>query len=802
MSLKYNYEINFNQVAQINPVVLNFSTAINWTNILPTVWTPSGKPVKGMWHKDNSRKRYYTVASSYLSTLPFAFDIETTKVSRPLPGTKKMIHHSYPYIWQALVNNTVIIGRTIDEFKQLTSIIATHLNLGIHDVRDKKGKIVKKSYEARFWVANLSYEFAHIHKHFKFTNVFAKKLRQPISATTEDGIIFQDALAISGTSLAGIPKQFNTPTKKLKGDLDYDKPRNTQTPLTAQERQYCINDVVILGEFSNYLQQAYIQNGLKIPQTKTGILRNDVKTAFKAIAQHKGYWDKGINSWLYSILPHTAEEFQTVQERLFRGGFTHANPAHAGKVLTDVNGVDFTSSYPAVILQKDFPMTAFVPVQPPQTLNEVANPMTYDPHSHQQVKAVSKGVYTFTNLRVTRGMGVESVSKLYEYLDNGNSEEKARMACGTLIVDNGKILFAGTATLHLTDADLRIFLKFYTWDKVVLTDYMVATAGKLPTYLTRIVCKYYQIKAELKDQCRKNNIDPDTLVAYKLAKAMVNSAYGMMCEKLHLENPDYNNGLWEDEEGYRNDFAYNESFEHIVFGDLDKLAAGKAGIKRILSPFWGVWVTAYARENLLNMVYEIGDDAVYCDTDSIYFLNVDKHMPKIDAYNKYIFNLNNSWTANVPDITPAYFEDLGAFELINKDGNYTRFKTLGAKRYLKEGPHLDKKTNTISIEIGQTIAGLPKGVLIEYSDHLNKDPFDIFEDNLTIPENFVNKNAHIYNPNPHSDIVTDEFGHTETMTSLSSVAIYPVGFSLGLADDYRSLLFRLFDGETVEEIIS
>ena len=50
---------------------------------------------------------------------------------------------------------------------------------------------------------------------------------------------------------------------------------------------------------------------------------------------------------------------------------------------------------------------------------------------------------------------------------------------------------------------------------------------------------------------------------------------------------------------------------------------------------WGVYVAAYARQNLLKMILKIDYcDFVYSDTDSIKFKNLEKYKKDFDKYNK------------------------------------------------------------------------------------------------------------------------------------------------------------------------
>ena len=52
-------------------------------------------------------------------------------------------------------------------------------------------------------------------------------------------------------------------------------------------------------------------------------------------------------------------ETYTMLKRAFMGGFTHSSLNHTGKILKNVSSIDFTSSYPSVMLSEKFPMSRF-----------------------------------------------------------------------------------------------------------------------------------------------------------------------------------------------------------------------------------------------------------------------------------------------------------------------------------------------------------------------------------------------------------------------------------------------------------
>ena len=47
--------------------------------------------------------------------------------------------------------------------------------------------------------------------------------------------------------------------------------------------------------------------------------------------------------------------------------------------------------------------------------------------------------------------------------------------------------------------------------------------------------------------------------------------------------------------------------------------------KQVLVYQWGVWITAWARHELFKGILEIDEDVIYCDTDSIKFLNYENY---------------------------------------------------------------------------------------------------------------------------------------------------------------------------------
>ena len=122
------------------------------------------------------------------------------------------------------------------------------------------------------------------------------------------------------------------------------------------------------------------------------------------------------------------------------------------------------------------------------------------------------------------------------------------------------------------------------------------------------------------------------------------------------------------------------------------------------------------------------------------------------------------------------------------EGHYTRFKTLGAKRYLYE-------------EGGQlylTVAGLSKMNGINYMiKKCNNDfskVFDMFTDDLHIPAENTGKNTHTYIDIEITDEIEDYKGNKQIVTSLSAVHLEPTNFSLSISDYYIKFYKMLQSG--------
>ena len=674
------------------------------------------------------------------------FDIETTRIGE----------HAFMYHWQVAWNDEILLMRRWDDFTRLLLQIDTWCKA--------------KSCRVIMWVANLGHEFAFLQCRYKASKIFATDAHTPL--TVDIGQVqFRECLTISGQGgLANLAKNY-CKTQKLKGDLNYDIIRNSITPIydgtngTDNEMGYMINDVKILAEFAEYMFSQYSDKGQDLPLTATGIVRNEIKAA----VDETGQADE-IRKAVNALFPKR-ETYNFIMEYLFRGGYTHANIWHVHITLDNIIGIDYTSSYPACMLHHYYPMTPFVDCE-----LAVDGTQTEITDSKLETHCVWF-VVNFYDIERTTYHAIESEHKLIE--QHG------------VLLDNGRMYKADFIQVALTELDYQIYRKFYTWKKLEIIHAQCASRGKLPNYVLKPLKKFYKIKQKLKGTELENSIE------YKNAKAAVNSFYGCMVTRLKFYQWYINDG--EPFQLGTRTIKHGEWYEKPSEKSYQKLIE-----KQVLSPYWGIYVTSWARYNLLSVLFEIDCDflennAVYLDTDSIYFFDDERIREIVKRYNDKMYEQNK-------ELEPEFF-DIGCFSWIDTDKEtgepiHYKFKTLGAKRYLKyyqehaEITVSGMKKGTLERKIKRTFATKDSYTL--YEDFKKKkgklgyvdipELFDCFNDNFILACDESLKLASNYEVEPYEETVTDEFGNTEIMHEYSGVALVPIEFSITIKDVYKELV--------------
>ena len=667
--------------------------------------------------------------------IPNAFDIETSSFFQLLENNTEPQKVAIMYVWTASIGGFVIMGRTWYEF----SLFIENLVRGFKT--DSEHRLI-------IYVHNLAFDFSFFRKWLEWKNVFSLDNRKPIYAVTVDGIEFRCSYLLSGYKLSKVAEHLhNADIKKLVGDLDYSLLRHSKTVLSDMEKQYCVNDVQIVTAYINECieEEGTLQN---IPLTKTGYVRR--------YARNMCFYPDGkpcedsIQELEYKNLIHklnlSVDEYYQLK-RGFQGGFTHANPFYVSKIMESVASFDFASSYPGVIVAEKFPMSS----------SELLDNVDKDIFIHS--------INNYCCLFELELTGVCSRVFYDNYI--------SRYRCRELIhpqVNNGRVVKADHLKITVTEQDYFIIERFYKWEKMSVGNFRRYKRGYLPTNLIKAVLKLYKDKTVLKGV-------KGAEVEYMRSKEMINSVYGMMVTDIVREEITYIDNMWENEPG-------RDGEEKKEFDSAREVTKYNRNQKRFLFYPWGVWVTAYARRNLFTAINEFGVDYIYSDTDSVKVLNYESHMDYINLYN---FNQRMKLIKAMkyhklpldsiePKTQTGKSKMLGAWEF---EGVYTRFKTLGAKRYMTE----------IDGEVSITVSGLNKKVATPYIiDKSNNNPFDFFDNNMEIPGEYTGKQTHTYIDTPRGGKVTDYTGRPGAYYERSGVHLCESPHKLTLANEFADYL--------------
>ena len=670
---------------------------------------------------------------SYIN-LEVAFDIEATSTLLA-DGTKS----AFMYVWTIGFRDVdkIYMGRTWEDFTMFMS-----------EMKEFFGTSLEKRLVV--YVHNLGYEFQFMRKYFEWAEVFASEVRKPLKAVTTDGIEFRDSYILSGMSLARTARNLTShKVEKLEGSLDYDLIRHSGTELTELEIDYCINDVLVVLYYINE-QMAIYGDITKIPMTNTSRVRRYVRDrCYYTNTDHKkssrGKYQRYRN--IMMDLQLTPETYPMLA-RAFMGGFTHANANYTGKVVEDVTSIDFTSSYPAVMLTEKFPMSKPFPAK----------------LTKEKDFAYYKSRYALLfNVKFT---GLRSVLTQECYL----SESKC-LSLTKPIINNGRVQSAEVLVTTITDVDFDIIQQVYKWDAMEVSNMYYFHRGYLPKPIIESVVKLYEDKTVLKGV-------EGSEVEYVLSKGMLNSIYGMCVTAI-----------------VRDDIVYTDGWSSSPGDMADQIEQYNKSKNRFLYYPWGLWITAYARRNLWTGIIAMGDDYVYSDTDSIKFTNYDKHKPYIEAYNQSVVDKLQKMCSlyKIPFSRMKPKTKEGVEKLIGVwdfDGHYSRFKTLGAKRYLVE--------HSKNGELELTVAGLSKSNGLEYMKkqcgYDNTKVFEMFDTNLYIPAEETGKMTHTYIDTEQDYLLVDYRGVEGRAVSKSAVHLEKAEFTLSIARQYHEFLEQLRKG--------
>lgn len=503
---------------------------------------------------------------------------------------------------------------------------------------------------------NYPYDYVFLRMFFienwgKPVKVLNVKPHYPILMTFRNGIIIKDSLILAQRKLEKWADDLEVEHKKAVGSWEYDKLRNQNEDYTHDELTYIEHDVLAGVECLNKTADTLQKRVYTLPYTATGIPREQVKKRGKKVHAHDAFKRQAPNYEIYKIL-----------ENVYHGGYTHTN-RHLLETILPATCYDLASSYPYQMLTMKAPAEQFT------ALNKKVKKDYILKNSENYAFIFKFTLYKFRLKNSYWGMPPLQFSKCLKTVN--------------CVQDNGRIICGAYAEIYLNEDDLFLIDKYYQMKGNICTEVYYAYKDYLPRWFTDYVYNCFKEKTlKKKDKNHPENYDP---VAYSIAKATVNSLYGMCCMK-NVKIPileDYQTGEYNESKDVNAEDLYNKYVNNY---------------ETVLPYAWGVWVTSGALIRLyaLGECVADGEQWIYSDTDSCYATGW--NMEKLQAFNQeaidklksrgydaVVFNDREYWT--------------GIAECDAEEDEHPAFVSVGAKRYA----YINKDCS-----LHTTVAGVPK----------------------------------------------------------------------------------------------
>lgn len=565
------------------------------------------------------------------------------------------------------------------------------------------------------FIHNAAFEFQFMRRFLNIEGGFYKAERKPLKVVI-NGFEFRDSYALSNMSLSKFCENTKGVTHyKLIDTYDYRKLRTPATHLTEEEMAYCYNDVRGLCEcITEYRKHDKLA---KMPMTSTGFVRRDFRQAMKKKNLRQHFENTRLTADLYNFC-----------KAAFRGGDTHANIYWVGDVAENINSYDISSSYPFQMMVRKYPMGKFFRVNPDR-LKEYLDGGRYALLIHA----------VFQGIRYTGTCG-------NPYISIAKCKHKQNV-----INDNGRVLAADYIDTYITDIDYNIIEHDYRYEHIYIESVYASYYAPLPNEFKDTLMEYFRGKTKLKG-------DPDHEYEYMKSKNKLNSAYGMTVTDIAKPVWRYENGEYIPDE-----IPLEER--------LDKFYKSR---NSFLPYQWGVWVTCWARLQLREMLWKVGADVIYCDTDSIKYAG--DHSAEFEEKNKELQKL--------ADAVGAFADDRNGRKvymgLWDHDAEYSKFCTLGAKKYCYQYKGDDS--------IYSTIAGVSKKAGKEF---FTCHGFQAFKNGTVIKDS-----GHLvayYNDDEKHVITVDGC----TFTTGANTALVDGDYTIGQTAEYLDLLEKALANESL-----
>lgn len=660
---------------------------------------------------------------------PCAFDIETTTIKAgelDYIASEDAPPIAFPYLFQWNIYGRVIMVRQYEHAKDIFKWLAGYFK-------------TSSSRRLILFVHNLNFEYVFFKDIWQIEPAFCFALDEhhPVTIVTKDGLMFRDSFKMSNMSLETLTKDWSKRYKKEKEIMDYSILRTPYTELDDNTLLYSALDVLSLSEaIKNFLDARSDFIWTPCP-TSTSFIRRNLKRTIGIVNTKRRNKEQEDYMKFLQTVSITPDMFKLLT-RCVRGGNTHTNRAITGKILKDVVHFDVCSMYPTfMVCYPIFPISRWRKLDAGAEMTDI--------EELEENGYCTMFDMVLVNARLKKGVTVPYISISKMIILKGEKMDAT---------DNGRYM-GGLEQIEISIFGMEwdIIKRQYDFDDAFIIRGYFNRKGYLPDILRRFVLDLYEKKTTLKGLTGTNENGVEYSKGYNTAKAELNGVYGCCIMSPFKTRYEMNeNGITEKEPE-----------------DLDEFLEKYQKSRAYFLPYAvGVVVAMGARCYLQRMIDAVGDNFVYCDTDSIFSVNAEESRKAIKELEWEIITEQRKCGLNIcyNDIKGNPHE-LGT---IDEEPPAEYFRSWGAKKY-------------ITVENGQlkcTVAGVPK----KKGAEVIKTP-ERFNLGLNFRGEDTGKLCVWYNDAPPFKI-HDEKGRQ--IDIYSNVAMLPCDYLLSLSQDYMECL--------------
>lgn len=714
--------------------------------------------------------------------IPISFDTETTSF-RNSDNVKQALLYS----WQFCIDDLCVYGRYAEDVPIfLNQIVKT-----IRNIFDSP-EVLRMC----IYIHNLSFDFHFIHKllNIKSNSILAYDKRTVFYFETckeHDTVIeFRCSYILTHKPLSALGKGEIQKQEKI----DYSLLRHPKTSLTDSEIKYNCYDVYVLSDFI-YRKFETGETLDVMPRTLTGYARKHLKDVTGFNNQEKTEEQKIFFRIVNNCKIENYKELQ-IYRSCFYGGFTHGGFCSNGIVYDNVKHIDFTSSYPTVLLSEKYPVTTFSRFHPvtkhlsyTHNMNDVYRIITGK--NHTELRTINIGYISLVrfktlSLKADKYEIPVSVNKILNRDDNDKFIIHS--------IYNGRVKKGENILIWCTDVDFDIFREYYDCEYII-EDLEVAQFDYLPSVFCKAICDLYADKTKLKGVSDKK-------ADYDIKKVVLNSLYGLC-----VTDP------------VSDDFIYDIELREVREKTADienfigsKLSSYNRCYGKMINYMWGVFCTAYARCNLFSGITEMSSDYLYSDTDSLFYINADKHDQYITEYNTSIINKLKANT-NIPTEYHSKLEPLDIkgkkhpLGVWDREDDCILFCSVGAKRYIQVHDSNNGKYDFFYTFAGINSSNLKQYYLQKFRNNYghNYDYNSLsdarymcmmfanisYGDSVIIDKSISGKITSSYIDDTTQGNITDYQGNEFKYISYGGVNLEPQDFEISITDDIKSTVHNI-----------